>query len=58
MKGAAQRCRYRRIAVPAQFKHGCFLAGECERGAKSGRIAAGVNDEVAVALARFRVLQN
>ena len=48
-----KRCGHRCVAVPAHFKHGCLLAGERERRAKPGRIAAGVNHEVAVALGRF-----
>ena len=53
VEGAAERSRHRRIAVPAQFEHGCLLAGEREGRAESGRVAAGVNDEVAIALCRF-----
>src|SRR5436305_8846500 len=54
VEGAAKGHSYRRIPVPAQFKHGCLFTGECERRAKPGRIAAGVNDEVTVALCGFR----
>src|SRR6266851_2420467 len=53
MEGAAERGRHRCVSVPAQFKHGCLLTGEREGHAKSGRIAAGVNDEVAIGLCRF-----
>src|ERR1700687_1517772 len=53
VEGAAERRRHRRIAVPAHFEHGCLLTGERQRRAKSGGIAAGVNDEVAVTLGRF-----
>jgi hypothetical protein len=54
MEGAAEGRRHRRVAIPTHFEHGCLLTGECEGRAKSCRMAAGVNDQVAVGLCSVR----
>ena len=43
------------VAIPAQLEHGRLFAGERNRGCKSGRASARVEDNVAVALRRLRL---
>ena len=48
MEGAAERHAHGSAAVPAHLDHGRFLPGEFERGGEPGRMAAGVEDKVAL----------
>jgi membrane glycosyltransferase len=50
---AEWRCHWC-VAIPAEFEHSCLLAGECERGAKSRRCAAGMDYQVTITFRSFR----
>ena len=53
VESAAKRNRDRCVTIPAKFKHSRFLTGERKGSAKSSRVAAGMDDEITVALRRF-----
>ena len=46
------------VAVPAHFQHGRLLAGERQRRAEPGGVAAGMHHEVAIAPGRRRASQS
>src|SRR5437868_3013459 len=50
VKRATKRRAHHLIAIPAHFKHGCFVSSQIQCGVKPVGRAAGMHDEVAIAL--------